>query len=344
MAVGAFGMSWGLQIGASHADVMIVFMKPSALQPFCSAEGTDLHLGPESGIAVGPMGRRAGMSHGLAHLASDNPDVGVLTTPLQTPMIESLDQLQSESLEGHMDRTEQVRAEVAQRAGEVKPAYTYSHCKGLFVGVSLEGSVLTVRPEVNEAFYQQRHVEVGPVLEGALERPLHLVKAKALYKQLRLLTGTVPPPLLAAAGISPYTKPAQPLPRPAAPPASAGAWAPPRDKWGSGGGGGGAAATPSPGGGGGWVPPRDKWSGGPTTRGNSNKAPPAPAAGAANPFVEAGAHPFSDPAAASSSRQQQQQQPQQGSAASGQVKSPPPSGEVFAIGGDDDEGVVEFSV
>ena len=65
LAVGSFGMSWGFQIGAAVADVMIIFMKPSALWPFMSETGTDIHLGPESGVAVGPVGRTAGVSGGL---------------------------------------------------------------------------------------------------------------------------------------------------------------------------------------------------------------------------------------------------------------------------------------
>mmetsp|Transcript_53341 Transcript_53341/g.107016 ORF Transcript_53341/g.107016 Transcript_53341/m.107016 type:complete len:555 (-) Transcript_53341:320-1984(-) len=338
VAVGAFGMSWGLQIGATHADVMIVFMKPSALAPFCSAEGTDLHLGPESGIAVGPVGRRAGVSHGVAHLTTDQPDVGVFANPLQTPMIQSLGQLQSESLESHVERTQQVGAEVASRAKDVNPAYTYSHCKGLFVGVSLEGSVLTVRPDVNEAFYKRR-VAVGSALEGSLEKPLHLVKAKQLYKQLRLLTGAAPPPLLVAAGISPYTSPVQPR----SPPQAAGGWAPPRDKWNA---GGGSAAAPKCGGSG-WVPPRDKWG---TGGGGGGAFASSAAAAPANPFTDGAANPFSEPGSLATPTTAASKQPKK--------SAPPPTGynasampqlpvqaEAFAIGGDEDgDEIVEFNV
>ncbi len=65
LAVGALGMSWGLQIGASLADVVVVIMRPSALEPFKQPEALDMHLGPESGFAVGPVGRAAGVSHGV---------------------------------------------------------------------------------------------------------------------------------------------------------------------------------------------------------------------------------------------------------------------------------------
>ena len=62
IAVGALGLSWGLQIGGAVCDVMIVLMKREALEPFMSEHGTQFKFGPESGVAVGQMGRMAGMS------------------------------------------------------------------------------------------------------------------------------------------------------------------------------------------------------------------------------------------------------------------------------------------
>jgi lipid-binding SYLF domain-containing protein len=139
VAVGCFGMSIGLQIGASLADVMIVFMKPSALRPFAYEESTDIHLGPESGIVMGPVGRRAGVSQGL--LALDSPN----TSDGQSLLVPSMEDLQKESMDDHVARSRENGEIIAARMSAIKPAYTYSHCKGLFVGVSLDGSALTVR-------------------------------------------------------------------------------------------------------------------------------------------------------------------------------------------------------
>ena len=63
---------------------------------------------------------------------------------------------------------------------EPEPAYTYSHSKGLFVGVSLDGSAITVRHDVNAAFYGYE-VPVSVILEGGVERP---AAAAVLYEAL----------------------------------------------------------------------------------------------------------------------------------------------------------------
>jgi len=47
--------------------------------------------------------------------------------------------------------------------GGVAPAYSYAHSKGFFVGISLEGSVVASRSDVNAKFYG-RPVDVGTLL------------------------------------------------------------------------------------------------------------------------------------------------------------------------------------
>jgi len=127
-------MSWGLQIGASLADVVVVIMRPSALEPFKQPEALDMHLGPESGFAVGPVGRAAGVSHGVDVFDAAPP-------PL--PTLDQLnDELQAGDVGPAVARGKQLEADAKVRFA--RPAYTYSHSKGLFVGVSLDGSVLKV--------------------------------------------------------------------------------------------------------------------------------------------------------------------------------------------------------
>ena len=136
VAVGSLGLSWGLQIGATLADVMIVFTKPEALDAFRSQEATELSLGPESGIAVGPVGRSARVSHGLSHLGRDDPPSGLNSLPT------SLEGLGDPEVQSEMKKEVDARLEEVRQ--DLKPAYTYAHSKGLFVGVSLEGSALSV--------------------------------------------------------------------------------------------------------------------------------------------------------------------------------------------------------
>lgn len=146
VAVASFGLSWGVQIGAALSDVMVIFTKPAAMNALRSEDGTELSLGPESGIAVGPVGRTVSVSHGLSHLGVS--DGRGPTFSGQFPSFETRPlQLQSSS-EEVAARAKAMRVQAAAQAAEaskhLKPAYSYSHSKGLFVGVSLEGSVLTV--------------------------------------------------------------------------------------------------------------------------------------------------------------------------------------------------------
>ncbi|KAL7472820.1 hypothetical protein ACHAXS_013193 [Conticribra weissflogii] len=60
------------------------------------------------------------------------------------------------------------------------PAYAYVHSKGLFVGISIESSVVSVRRDVNSKFYG-REVEVEDLLAGRVERPR---AAQPLYDAL----------------------------------------------------------------------------------------------------------------------------------------------------------------
>jgi hypothetical protein len=60
------------------------------------------------------------------------------------------------------------------------PVYSYSHSKGLFAGMSLEGSVISMRDDCNEAFYGKK-VTAKELLDGTIPAP---TEAADLYKQL----------------------------------------------------------------------------------------------------------------------------------------------------------------
>lgn len=63
---------------------------------------------------------------------------------------------------------------------DIAPCYSYSHAKGLFAGISLEGSVILTRPDINRAFYG-RAVEATELLGGHEPSP---VAAAPLYDAL----------------------------------------------------------------------------------------------------------------------------------------------------------------
>jgi len=64
----------------------------------------------------------------------------------------------------------------------VAAIYSYSKTKGLFAGVSIEGSVIVERKDTNEAFYRQ-HVTAAQLLSGAIPPP---PEAEVLYRALDL--------------------------------------------------------------------------------------------------------------------------------------------------------------
>ncbi|OMJ28238.1 SH3 domain-containing protein [Smittium culicis] len=73
-------------------------------------------------------------------------------------------------------------AEVSGALLNVAPVFSYSKSKGLFAGVSLEGSVILERKDANEKFYGRR-VTASELLTGKVDPP---PQASALYRAIEL--------------------------------------------------------------------------------------------------------------------------------------------------------------
>lgn len=69
----------------------------------------------------------------------------------------------------------------ASASMDVAPCYSYSHSKGLYAGISLEGSVILSRPDINRSFYGKA-VSVSALLGGVEPPP---VAASPLYEAIR---------------------------------------------------------------------------------------------------------------------------------------------------------------
>jgi lipid-binding SYLF domain-containing protein len=70
--------------------------------------------------------------------------------------------------------------------GKLAPVYSYSKSKGLFAGVSIEGSVILERKEANAQFYG-RVVSAKDILGGKIQRPAECdVLYRAIEKQIQL--------------------------------------------------------------------------------------------------------------------------------------------------------------
>ncbi|KAJ3028391.1 UNVERIFIED_CONTAM: hypothetical protein HDU68_001785 [Siphonaria sp. JEL0065] len=75
-------------------------------------------------------------------------------------------------------------AEAASSILNLAPIYSYSVTKGLFIGISLEGSVILERKETNAAFYR-RKVTAKEILSGSVPPP---PAAEDLYRALNRRT------------------------------------------------------------------------------------------------------------------------------------------------------------
>ncbi|KAF9976279.1 hypothetical protein BGZ73_008825 [Actinomortierella ambigua] len=79
---------------------------------------------------------------------------------------------------GPIGRTAEAGASASTKS--VAAIYSYSKSKGLFAGVSIEGSVIAERKDANETFYRQR-VSASELLSGAIPPP---PQADILYRAL----------------------------------------------------------------------------------------------------------------------------------------------------------------
>ncbi|KAF9426735.1 hypothetical protein BGZ76_002632 [Entomortierella beljakovae] len=79
---------------------------------------------------------------------------------------------------GPIGRTAEAGASASTKS--VAAIYSYSKSKGLFAGVSIEGSVIVERKDANEAFYRQR-VTAEELLSGSITPP---PQADILYRAL----------------------------------------------------------------------------------------------------------------------------------------------------------------
>ncbi|CAK9013820.1 SH3 domain-containing protein PJ696.02, partial [Durusdinium trenchii] len=134
-SVGQAGMGWGLQIGGSSTDSVIILNTSMAVKAF-SGTG-QVKFGGNLSIAAGPLGRDAD-------------------------------------------------AAVSAGDGGVAACYSYSHSRGAFAGLSLQGSVLFARDSDNTKFYG-RKVKPSEILKGLVHPPDN-EDLRLLYQTLRVIT------------------------------------------------------------------------------------------------------------------------------------------------------------
>jgi lipid-binding SYLF domain-containing protein len=87
---------------------------------------------------------------------------------------------------GPLGRSATSQVSASQNDWAVHPAYSYAHSQGLFAGMSLEGSILTVRADVNAKFYGQ-HLTPDQVLglpQPKAAEPLYMALERAMATEI----------------------------------------------------------------------------------------------------------------------------------------------------------------
>eukprot|EP00619_Florenciella_sp_RCC1007_P016277 CAMPEP_0205946648 /NCGR_PEP_ID=MMETSP1325-20131115/69158_1 /ASSEMBLY_ACC=CAM_ASM_000708 /TAXON_ID=236786 /ORGANISM="Florenciella sp., Strain RCC1007" /LENGTH=442 /DNA_ID=CAMNT_0053317735 /DNA_START=118 /DNA_END=1442 /DNA_ORIENTATION=- len=171
-AVGTFGAGFGAVFGAELSDTVFVLSDEASVATFVASG--QVGVGAEASLAVGPWGRavKADARAAISVVASGQVGVGA----------------EASLAVGPWGRAVKADARAAISDG-VKGGTTlaYSQSRGVYGGLSVEGSFLKVRNNVNRDFYG---VEVSPheLLMGGVDAP---EAAGPLYEALEELMASM---------------------------------------------------------------------------------------------------------------------------------------------------------
>ena len=141
-AIGTVGASFGFQLGAQVADFLVVLNTDAALRWRGGVRLRGEKARRIDGAGGGRRPRRRSFSEGGA--VSLGAQLGAVAGPIGASR----------------------EASVAAQPSAAAPVFTYSLSRGLFAGVSLEGSSINERNSVNERHYQRVGVRASELLQG----------------------------------------------------------------------------------------------------------------------------------------------------------------------------------
>jgi len=150
-AVGLWGAGVGVQFGVERTEYLVILQTQQALDHFVS--GSSLAIGGNVGIALGGLGREA--------LGAASVPCGTTTTTTTTTTTSDNDTYDS-------------RVPETTAPATVAPIVAYARAQGLYVGVSLEGSRLFCRDDLNRSMYKWEtgsDVTAYDILSGKVATP-----------------------------------------------------------------------------------------------------------------------------------------------------------------------------
>jgi lipid-binding SYLF domain-containing protein len=167
-AIGTWGLGLGLQFGLEVAEYIFILQTQEAMQHFRS--GGSYTLGGNMGIAVAGIGREA---YGAASVG------GGCGSNMSAVAPQHDDEYNDENDDSRNERQYHPPQSLA-----IAPIVAYAKSQGLYVGVSLEGSRIFTRDDINCRTYKfaaGRNVTANDILSGKVPTP---PEAEDLYAAL----------------------------------------------------------------------------------------------------------------------------------------------------------------
>jgi lipid-binding SYLF domain-containing protein len=174
-AIGTWGLGLGLQFGLEVAEYIFILQTQEAMQHF--KRGGSYTVGGNMGVAIGGLGREA---YGAASVGGGG--CGTDTTSGSNRLLQDEDY--NDENDDSRDGGEQKRANRSPQSLGIAPIVAYAKSQGLYVGVSLEGSRIFTRNDINCRTYKfssGRNVTANDILSGKVPTP---PEAEELYAAL----------------------------------------------------------------------------------------------------------------------------------------------------------------
>lgn len=187
-AIGTWGLGLGLQFGLEVAEYIFILQTQEAMQHF--KRGGSYTVGGNMGIAIGGLGREA---YGAASvggggcgtdttLSGSNNYISSVTLHDEDYNDEN-DDSHEESEIRKLDSNNRTKPPPTRSLG-IAPIVAYAKSQGLYIGVSLEGSRIFTRNDINCRTYKfssGRDVTADDILSGKVPTP---PEAEELYAAL----------------------------------------------------------------------------------------------------------------------------------------------------------------